>query len=73
MQWNLIITRKEKGLNQVEVAKILNISADAYGMKERGQLQFKADEMFLLSDYFGKPIEQIFLSTNFGNAEQRVN
>lgn len=70
MQWNLIIIRKEKGLNQEDVAKTLGISTDAYGMKERGKLQFKADEMFTLSNYFGKRIDEIFLPANFGNNEK---
>lgn len=70
MQWKLIITRKEKHLKQEDLAKLLKISTDAYGMKERSQLQFKADEMFILSDYFDKKIEQLFLPSNFGNTEK---
>lgn len=70
MQWNLIIARKEKGIYQKDLAKVLNISEDGYGMKERGQVQFNANEMFILSDYFDKKIEQLFLRPNFGSTEK---
>lgn len=69
MQWKLLRLRKEKGLTQVELAKVLNITAENYGQKERGDKQFRQDEMFILSDYFGKPFEDIFLPRNFGNTE----
>ncbi|MFD1416849.1 helix-turn-helix transcriptional regulator [Oceanobacillus jeddahense] len=61
MQWNLIISRKELKLSQVDMAKELKMSKDTYGRKERGETQFTADEMFLISDFLGKPIDQIFL------------
>lgn len=69
MQWNLIRLRKEKGLTQVDMGKVLNITHESYGQKERGDRQFRQDEMFMLSDYFGKPFEDIFLDRNFGNTE----
>lgn len=64
MQWKLIILRRNKGLNQDDMAKILNISVDSYGRKERGQFQFTIDEMFLISEYFDKPVDEIFLPRN---------
>lgn len=69
LQWNLIRIRKELKLSQKDVAKILGISTDAYGMKERGEVQFKQDEMFILSRYFGLPMEVIFLPRDFGKTE----
>ncbi|MEH7216183.1 XRE family transcriptional regulator, partial [Bacillus toyonensis] len=33
--------------------------------KEHGVTQFKANEMFLIAQKFGKGIEEIFLPTNF--------
>lgn len=69
MQWNLIRLRKERKLYQEHVAKLIGVSTNAYGMKERGEQQFTADEMFLLSDYFDRPMDQIFLPRNFGVAE----
>lgn len=70
MQWNLVIARKEEGLNQKQMAEMLGISEDSYSLRERGKLQFKADEMFIISRYFDKPIEKIFLPTNFGKNEK---
>lgn len=69
MQWNLIKLRKEAKLTQKDMAKMIGISEESYGMKERGQKQFKADEMFILSKYFGLPIEKIFLPRNFSDNE----
>lgn len=70
LQWNLIIVRKEHGITQEKLAEVLGISEDAYGLKERGKVQFKADEMFIISDYFDKTIEDIFLPVNFGKTEK---
>lgn len=71
MQWNLIILRKESGMNQRKMADILGISADAYGMKERGDMQFKLDEIFIIAEYFDKNVEEIFLKRNFGKTEKQ--
>ncbi|MGM0940323.1 MAG: helix-turn-helix transcriptional regulator [Bacillota bacterium] len=68
-QWNLIRLRKERNLTQYDMKNLLNISKDAYGMKERGNAQFTMDEMFILSKYFDLPLEQIFLPRNFGVTE----
>lgn len=68
-QWNLVRLRSEKNLKQEDLAKLLNITKESYGMKERGQTQFQMEEMFRLSRYFGLPIEQIFLPRDFGNTE----
>jgi len=70
MQWNLIKLRKESGLSQKQIAKILKITEESYGSKERGQNQFKSNEMFILSHFFQLPIDQIFLPPDFGNTEE---
>lgn len=64
MQWNLIRLRKEKGLTQKEVADQLGINVTTYINKEIGESQFKANEMFVLRELFGKRIEEIFLPVN---------
>ena len=69
MQWNLIKARKIAGMSQVDVAKRLGISADAYGMKERGKYQFTQREMFALAELFNQRLDDIFLPTNFGSSE----
>ncbi|KGR89342.1 helix-turn-helix transcriptional regulator [Lysinibacillus odysseyi] len=69
MQWNLIRIRKERKLSQEHLATLLGIHIATYGMKERGELQFTADEMFTLREFFGKRIEEIFLPRNLGDTE----
>ncbi|MDM5231441.1 helix-turn-helix transcriptional regulator [Lysinibacillus pakistanensis] len=69
MQWNLLMLRKKNKLYQEHVAKVLGISVGSYGMKERGEVEFTADEMFKLRDYFNMSIEQIFLPRNLGDTE----
>lgn len=64
MQWNLIRLRKEAGLTQPDMAKILGISVTTYSSRERNVFPFEADEMFALSDYFGKSLDEIFLPRN---------
>lgn len=64
MQWNLIRLRKEQGLNQEDIAKILDINISTYRNKETGKSSFRDYEMFLISNYFDKPIEEIFLPIN---------
>jgi len=56
-----MVLRKKHNLNYNNMAKILNISKDTYGRKERGESQFTLDEMFLLSKYFDLPLDEIFL------------
>lgn len=68
-QWNLLRLRGERNLKQEDLAKLLNITTDSFGNKERGQTQFQMDEMFTLSRYFELPLEQIFLPRDFGITE----
>ncbi|PIC88399.1 transcriptional regulator [Sporosarcina sp. P21c] len=67
MQWNLVRLRKEAGLSQEELAKIIGINKTTYSNKERGVHQFQANEMFLLKDYFDKNMDDIFLPTDCNN------
>lgn len=62
MQWDLIRLRKEAGLTQENLAKMIGANVTTYMNKETGKTQFKANEMFIISDFFKKPIEDIFLS-----------
>jgi len=61
--------RKERGMNQKDMANVLGISVDAYGKKERGQFIFNIDEMFKIRNLFNKPLEEIFLPRNFSLGE----
>lgn len=53
--------RKERNLNQKDMASVANLNKDAYGRKERGESQFRLDEMFLISEFLDKPMDEIFL------------
>jgi len=64
MQSKLIILRKERNLTQKELANALDISLQAYRNKESGKAQFVLKEIFAISIFFNKPIEEIFLPTN---------
>lgn len=64
MQWHLIRLRKENGLTQYDVADMLNLNISTYQNKETGKSSFRDYEMFILKDYFGKPLEEIFLPSN---------
>ena len=61
MQTKLMSIRKESGVRQHELAKLLGISDKSYSFKELGKAEFKASEMFTLARYFNKTIEDIFL------------
>lgn len=64
-QWNLITLRKQHKYTQPDFAEMLGISYAAYQKKETGRAQFKADEMFAIAKIFNKPIEDIFLPSNY--------
>lgn len=61
MQALLYQLRKEAGMTQKDLAEKLGISDVAYRQKEKGQRPFSQDEMFFLSRFFNKPIQEIFL------------
>lgn len=60
-QWILIRLRKEAGLRQEDMAKILDLHPDSYKNKENGKTDFKSPEMFKIANYFGKKMDEIFL------------
>jgi putative transcriptional regulator len=47
------------------MAEFLGIQRESYARKERGEYQFKADEMYKIRSVFNLPLEQIFLPTDF--------
>lgn len=69
MQWNLIKLRKEHKLTQEKMAKISKLSVVSYGKKERGDIQFSLEEMFLISKHFKLPMEVIFLPRSCTDSE----
>lgn len=72
-QWKLIQLRKEAGITQKQMAEILNINVATYVRKETGQNDFLSSEMFKISDFFARSLEEIFLPSNsIDNAKIKI-
>ncbi|EOO33952.1 hypothetical protein IIU_02692 [Bacillus cereus VD133] len=69
MQNKLVSLRMYNRLTQQDMADLIGIDKRTYVNKEYGVTQFKANEMFLIAQKFGKGIEEIFLPTNFMKCE----
>ncbi|MDA2112702.1 transcriptional regulator [Bacillus thuringiensis] len=65
MQDKLVSLRMYNRLTQQNMADLIGVDKRTYVNKEYGVTQFKANEMFLIAQRFGKGIEEIFLPTNF--------
>lgn len=52
--------REEKGISQAEMGQMLSISQPQYQRKETGLADFSMQEQKLLSQYFDKPIDELF-------------
>ena len=63
--------RKEKGLNQDEIAKLLRVSRQTISSIERGKYNPSLDLAFDIADFFGKTIEEIFQYERGGNYEEK--
>ena len=61
MQEKLLILRRRHGFTQQQMSEKLGMSVTSYAKKERGEVEFTADEMFLVKDIFNKSLEEIFL------------
>ena len=53
--------RKELGLNQEAFAKAIGVSRQTVSAIETGKYNPSLDLAFVLSDFFGKSIEEIFI------------
>ncbi len=69
MQDKLIAIRRGAMLTQSDMAKVINVDLRTYQAKERGESQFKLNEMFAISEYFGMTMDEIFLNKNFMKCE----
>lgn len=67
MQTKLWELRRNKNLLQKDVADALGMSVTTYSQKEQGKIEFKATEMFKASEFFGVPMDQIFLPRSHQN------
>ena len=69
MQDKLIRLRKGNLVTQSSMAKLINVDLRTYQNKERGDTQFKQNEMFAIAKFFDKKIDEIFLPTDFMERE----
>ena len=53
--------RKTKGINQEELAEVLEVSRQTIGSLENGRYNPSILLAFKISRYFGMPIEEIFI------------
>lgn len=60
MQILLYKLRKEHGLSQREMAKLINKSEVSYRNKELGKTDFTQSEMFIIAQHFNKELGDIF-------------
>lgn len=65
MQEKLAALRRYHNLTQKDMADLIGVDVRTYINKEKGVTQFKANEMFIIAKKFQKPIDEIFLPTNF--------
>lgn len=67
MQEKLILLKEQENLTNKEMAEMLGITPIQYRKKEKGEVQFKLNEMVKLSEYFGKTMDEIFLPSKHQN------
>lgn len=53
--------RKERGLNQEEFAKAIRVSRQTISSIETGKYNPSLELAFIISDFFSKSIEEIFI------------
>lgn len=53
--------RKERGLNQEDFAKAIRVSRQTVSSIENGKYNPSLELAFIISDFFGKAIEEIFI------------
>lgn len=63
----------EKRITQQELAQILKITASALNFKINGRSDFSVTEAKLVSSFFGKTIEEIFIIDEVNNMKTGRN
>ena len=71
MQNNVEELRKSIGLNQEDLAKALRVSRQTISSIETGKYNPSLELAFQISDFFKKPIEEIFIFERGGKNEKR--
>ncbi len=73
MEQPLESIRRAAKESQKFVAGLIGVDVRTYQNKEKGVTQFKQSEMFIIARHYNKPIDEIFLPTNFENREVLEN
>ena len=63
--------RKERGMNQQEFAKALQVSRQTISSIENGKYNPSLELAFAISDFFEKSIEEIFIHERRGKDEKK--
>lgn len=74
MKNNVEKLRKDRGLNQEDFAKAIYVSRQTVSSIETGKYNPSLDLAFVISDFFGKSIEEIFIyEKNEKNEKNQFN
>lgn len=65
----LKLLRKEKGMSQVQIAKLINKSQQAYSKYEKGIAEPDFMTLDILSKFYNVPVSYILGETNIRNTE----
>ena len=65
--------RKERGLNQEEFAKAIRVSRQTVSSIETGKYNPSLDLAFMIADFFGKTIEEIFIHKGGTDDEREIS
>ena len=65
--------RKERGLNQDEFAKAIRVSRQTVSSIETGKYNPSLDLAFIIADFFGMTIEEIFIHKGGDNDEKELS
>ncbi|MGI6451126.1 MAG: helix-turn-helix transcriptional regulator [Peptococcaceae bacterium] len=63
--------RKDKGLNQEELARILKVSRQTISAIENGKYNPSLELAFSISEFFGLRIEEIFFPSRGGKENEK--
>ena len=63
--------RKTRGLNQEDFARAIRVSRQTVSSIENGRYNPSLDLAFTISDFFGLPIEEIFIHERRGSDEKK--
>lgn len=63
--------RKELGLNQADFAKAIRVSRQTVSSIETGKYNPSLELAFVISDFFGKRIEEVFVYERCGKNEKK--